>query len=300
MAGLIAALFGGKRKPETNPHPGVGGYDLPRGPYGEGGFPGSAPAAPPTHAQTADGRRERQLTPTAAQQQWNELPTRQRSGMPRQPRARDKKQSDDTLRNITPVIGANAPGAQNVRNNFAQNYKAVPGQVREYLSAPNPAKNGGTADADPDAGAVHGGEPSPVSVPSRYVSHEGAQEGFTTDRRIPYRIHARPEGYRGAGSNRGAELSGQRYTMAAKEQYLGLPNGEFGIARKRGPLHRPVRFEQPGPWTANFRDEAPDQGTNAPQMVLVSAGAGKPGKTSSGRGNAVESRRMPGKGVRRG
>src|SRR5450631_2121842 len=42
MAGLIAALFGGKsRPPDPNPLPGIGGYRMPRGPVGEGGFPGS-------------------------------------------------------------------------------------------------------------------------------------------------------------------------------------------------------------------------------------------------------------------
>lgn len=42
MAGLIAALFGGRaRPPDPNPLPGVGGYRLPRGPVGAGGYPGS-------------------------------------------------------------------------------------------------------------------------------------------------------------------------------------------------------------------------------------------------------------------
>ena len=42
MAGLIAALFGGRsRPPDPNPLPGIGGYDLPPGPNGATGFPGS-------------------------------------------------------------------------------------------------------------------------------------------------------------------------------------------------------------------------------------------------------------------
>ena len=43
MAGLIAALFGGRSRPaaDTNPAPGVGGYRLPPGPAGQTGFPGS-------------------------------------------------------------------------------------------------------------------------------------------------------------------------------------------------------------------------------------------------------------------
>lgn len=42
MAGLIARLFGGgSRPPDPNPLPGVGGYRMPVGRMGEGGFPGS-------------------------------------------------------------------------------------------------------------------------------------------------------------------------------------------------------------------------------------------------------------------
>lgn len=300
MAGLVEFLFG-KKTPDTDPVPGIGGYDNPRGPVGEGGFQGSTPAAPRTHPQTTDGRRERQLTAEQAQDQWKELPTRQRSGQPRQPRARNKAQADDTLRSYTPVIGANAPGSQNVRNTVAQRYKAIPGATREYLSSPNPAINGGRSAGVTDADTVIGGDPTPVMVQSRFVSQEGAQEGFATDRMIPYRIHHRSGDYRGAPSNRGADLDGLRYTMASKEQTAGLPNGQFGIARRRATsvTRRPVRFEQPGPWTANFRDEAPDSGTNAPNMVLVSASRKPAAKSSSSRANAVETRKSVRK-VRRG
>jgi hypothetical protein len=42
MAGLIAALFGGKKvAPDPSPNPGIGGYTLPAGPTGATGFPGS-------------------------------------------------------------------------------------------------------------------------------------------------------------------------------------------------------------------------------------------------------------------
>lgn len=300
MAGLIAALFGGNRKANPNPEPGIGGYDLPRGPVGEGGFPGSTAGALPTHTQTQDGRKDRQLTASAAQDQWKTLPTRQRSGLPRNPRARDKAQSNDTYRPYTPVIGADAPGSENVRNSIAQKYKANPALIRAYLSSPNPGTNGGRSSGNTDHGAVLGGDPTEVTVQSRWVSREGAQEGFAADRRIPYHIHARTPGYRGAPSNRGADLNGQRYSMALKEQTIGLPNGEYGISRRRGPLHRPVRFEQPGPWTANFRDEAPDSGTQAPNMVLVSPSSGRSVPAASPRAHSVTTRRTPGKGPRRG
>lgn len=45
MAGLIAALFGGRsRPPDPNPLPGIGGYRMPTGRAGESGFPGSTAA----------------------------------------------------------------------------------------------------------------------------------------------------------------------------------------------------------------------------------------------------------------
>lgn len=46
MAGLIAALFGGKSRPQddTNPVPGIGGYAMGPGPAGQSGFPGSTGA----------------------------------------------------------------------------------------------------------------------------------------------------------------------------------------------------------------------------------------------------------------
>lgn len=46
MAGLIAALFGGKPRPEdnTNPVPGIGGYAMGPGPAGQSGYPGSTAA----------------------------------------------------------------------------------------------------------------------------------------------------------------------------------------------------------------------------------------------------------------
>lgn len=293
MAGLISALFGGKKRPETNPLPGVGGYDMPRGPTGEGGFPGSTSASPSVHPQTPDGRRDRQLTPEDAQNEWKYLPTRRINGTPRQPYARNKKQANDTYTPSTPIIGGNAPGSQNVRNSVAQKYKATPGQMREYLSSPNPAKNGGQTSGNTDNGVVIGGEPQPVVVNSRYVSPEGAQEGFAADRQIPYRIHERPGGYRGAPSVRGADLSGQRYTMAGKENVNQGGHGSFGIARKRGPLHRPVRFEMPGPWTANYRDEAPDEGSHQPNMVRRPSGGPTKTKPKTTRPNELEHRVTP-------
>jgi hypothetical protein len=56
MAGRIAALFGGARRPpDTNPVPGIGGYAQGPGPTGQNGFPGSTAAT-----RTYRGRNPRQ------------------------------------------------------------------------------------------------------------------------------------------------------------------------------------------------------------------------------------------------
>src|SRR5215831_16247648 len=99
MAGRIAPL---KRKPRRggSPLPGAGGYDYPRGPVGATGFPGSTPAAPPTHPQTPTGQRGArqrgslnvrgvpQHTVTEQQDQW--APFASPSGEPYQPAARNQ------------------------------------------------------------------------------------------------------------------------------------------------------------------------------------------------------------------
>ena len=100
-------------------------------------------------------------------------------------------------------IGGEAPGSQNVRNQIAQRYKAVPGQVRTYKSAAR-------ADQTPvlSAGQAASGNVKAdlacqdVSVPSRFVM-PGGQTGWSIQRRMPYTG-------RGDGA-RGAQLSGQRY-----------------------------------------------------------------------------------------
>src|SRR5258708_28650172 len=49
----------GKSPRAALPEPGIGGYDYPRGPYGQTGFPGSTPASSRTKSQGSDGRIDR-------------------------------------------------------------------------------------------------------------------------------------------------------------------------------------------------------------------------------------------------
>lgn len=293
---------GGLRRPSPRRPgavlPGIGGYDMPRGPYGEGGFPGSTPAAPPTHTQEAPegARGTLQLSASEAQQEWRTLPRRRRSGMPQQPYARGRPDLDQAQFNLegrwSPPINRRPPGDQRQRNTvYYGGQLAAPGQMRAYLSAPNPGKNGGrpardrSAGFDNDAGAVVGGVPTTVYVDSRYVAVPD-QDGYAVQRPIPLKVHAVPHWYRGDVHLRGAILDGERYTGAVEDQQMdhGEGTGAYGIARARGPLHRPVRFERPPRWTAHYYDVAPEQGATAPDMIYQSPGP-PPGRRTSGRAN---------------
>lgn len=188
---------------------------------------------------------------------------------------------------MTPVIGG-APGSQNVRNHIAQRYKAVPGMVRAYRPAPNPGKTGAVLDGPsryhpgtmvhghPDGKPLPGMAPQPgypplVYVSSRYVSREGSQEGYAMNRRLLFTKGGLPADIpHGAAPHiRGARMSGLRYFGAlADQQRIGLDSDAYGIVRKRGPRHRPVRFEQPTPHAANFYDEPSGaSGSEAPDMI---------------------------------
>ena len=305
------------------PLPGVGGYDYPRGPYGATGFPGSTPAAKQVHPQTEDGRKDRQLTTTGI---WardtgpeftdpgpTETPKPQPSygsvrfrpgtqpspgnrflrgnGSPRLPRYRTGAETAGERR-MTPVIGrAIGSAAKNVRNDYAQRYKADPLAVRGYRPAPNPGKTGAALNGQsqyhpgtfvyggPDGKPIPGMPSNPgaqpdVVVASRYVSLEGSMEGYAMDRELRFSkggTAGYPDSYvssTGVHHLRGGRLTGERYVGDLDDQArIGLPTDAYGIARARGPRHRPVRFEQAQPWTANYYDVPADQSTSAPDMI---------------------------------
>lgn len=297
------------------PEPGIGGYDYPRGPYGKTGFPGSTPASSPTHSQGRDGRKDRApysepiggqayAALEGQQAEYYDLPPHRPGGDPSQPRARQARSTSPEHR-MTPHIGG-APGSQNVRNQIAQRYKAVPGQIRAYRPSPNPGKTGARpggpsryhpdtfVHAHPDGHPVPGMAPQPgyppaVVVSSRYVSHEGAQEGYAVNRQLAFAKGGTPApyppGYDGNEHIRGGRLTGQRYFGAlADQQRIGLDSDAYGIARRRGPRHRPVRFEMPAPHAANFYDVAPDHGDEAPDMIHKSPGRPRAAKARHGAG----------------
>ncbi len=238
MAGLIATLFGGKnKKPDPYPLPGIGGYDMPRGPMGEGGFPGSTSAAPPTHPQSSQGSRQRYRTASEIQDDWTTITPVTRSGLPDNPRALNKRQLRDTEKLARPAISSGIPGNNNQRNTkYYGGRRAIPDGMNRYV----------------------------------FNGINGGYETWAFDRQIPYRVHYRNPGYEGVASVRGATLDGTRLNMESSQNLNQGGMGDYGLVRQRSQRHRPVSFTQPGPWTANYRDEAPYQGEEAPQAVFVS------------------------------
>lgn len=288
MAGLIAALFGGKPKPpDPNPLPGVGGYSMPPGPYGEGGFPGStsrtrtfkgaSPRVAKIRADTNHGitpvtqaRAEMQSTPatnlggpmlhTGPGNQTaggNPLAGAQAAGG----HSEMDTETPEARREFQ--ISLNTPGAQNVRNTRAESYKARPGELRAY----RPAYRGDAPEASQ----------TEVLAESRFVFAGGGVQTYAMDRQMPYTG-------RGDGA-RGADLNGTRYyaTWSGSQEFANAGDGQYGVGRLRGPNHRPTTFTQPGPWSQNYYDttasvgtpEQPGSGGQAPDMVYVSPTSGR-------------------------
>lgn len=212
------------------------------------------------------------------------------NGTPRQPLYRQMR-STSAERRSTPVIGALGLAERKpVRNSYAQRWRAIPGEIRAYRPSPNPGKTGarlmgpaqyhpgttvfGEADGKPIPGMASNpdGTPPTVVVSSRYVSDEGAQEGYAMNRPLLFTKGGNPNnyppGYLGNRHLRGGRMTGQRYFGALEDQQrIGIPSDSYGIVRRRGPRHRPVRFDLPAPWTANYYDVPAQEGRQDPDMI---------------------------------
>ena len=182
-----------------------------------------------------------------------------------------------------PQIAEGIPGAQNVRNNFAQKYKNPAGQLHTYKSRPRADQAQVNPGGQATDGNVNGiGITQDVTVLNRSVFPEYT---WSVLREMPY-------GGRGNGA-RGADLNGQRYYATGQsDQFLNAGRGDFGIARQLGGGNkRPVSFQQPAPWTANYYDTTQSVGTSTdpntspaqqPQAVYYSPG-GLRASNSTGR-----------------
>jgi hypothetical protein len=168
-----------------------------------------------------------------------------------------------------PDISGGVPGSNNVRNSIAIRYTEVPGQSHTYKSSSRPDQ-GGAGPAESGAGGGRANEGSLVTVPSRFVWDGGGVQTWSVQRQMPYTG-------RGDGA-RGADLNGTRYYAEGPPVNLNGGLGSYGVARLRGPNHRPVYFNEPAPWTSQFYDttasvgtpDAPGPGGQAPNAVYVS------------------------------
>lgn len=185
--------------------------------------------------------------------------------------------------NIT--IGQGSPGAQNVRNTIAQRYKYPAGILHSYQSAPRPDQAPVNIGGQATDGNVHPERVrQDVTVPTRaQYPADGGNTSWSVLREMPY-------GGRGNGA-RGADLNGQRrYATGQETEFWNAGQGDYGIARQRGGK-RPVGFQQPAPWSAQFYDTTESVGTadspnmapgQQPQAVYVSP-AGRRASNSTGR-----------------
>ena len=277
MAGLLGKLFG-SNQPDPDPNPGIGGYWPPRGPYGEGGYPGSTAATRLNPAEAAGklhdaparpqryygSRVSRPRTPTIPAQQANVIPAPAQNGsLPYQ--GPDAKTNPDRVRDTEHrphiVISQNIPGGQRQRNTVYQGgIKAIPGQPHTYRSAPK-------GDGFPI---------TEVTVPNRYVyggvnGGTDALDDMMTARRMPYTGHGAENHMtdpvtgvplHARGSVRGAALNGDRLFLAPALQVSGLKQGGAYGKKSRGTQrHRPTIYAEPAPKNAQFYDTTASVGT---------------------------------------
>jgi hypothetical protein len=268
-----------RSRADPDPNPGIGGYTRPRGPKGEGGYPGSTswtrenpqaaadrlhnapgrPAAAPPFGRPYRARR----TPTVGQQQANVIPApAHQGGLPYQGphNGVNPARVRDTERRPRLVISKGIPGGQRQRNTvYRGGLAAVPGATHTYRSAPK-------------------GRHFPITevqVPSRYVF--GGVNGGTdnlddlmTERRMPYTGHVAgtADSFRGQlgharGSVRGAVLDGTRFTLPAvsKDTRVSKQGGAYGRRARGHQRHRPTIFAEPAPRTAQFYDTNAETGS---------------------------------------
>lgn len=331
MAGgsFLARLFGGAdRRPDPDPLPGQGGYNLGPGPYGATGFPGSTSAAPRAYAQTTgraklpprhgvalEGSEVRQVSGRGDVGRPSASPrATPRVELPRSRAAAELQRDDrefyggpvlrtrpgantaggntlgrdgdpgnsvrDTETPMTqrqPQISVGTPGAGNVRNEIAQRYKGVPGQVRAYRSSPRGELTAAGEGPSMDSGF------SEVMVPSRFVFAGGGVQTWGMLRRMPYS---------GPGNgSRGAHLNGSRYYATGQDdQFVNGGAGQYGYraSGRGGGMKRPVSYTEPPPWTSGFYDttsDQPDAGQGpAGPRVHVSPSGGRASNRTGRRG----------------
>jgi len=226
----------------VNPVPGGGGYTAGTGPVNEQGFPGSGPAAPWLHGQSAGDVPHQRQTVSADQFAHDEIPHGNWTGQVLRNIATTQPRSHDTEIKGTIVLSRAVPGSQNQRNDWCYNRFARPDGVNRYVY--------GGEEGGPCTGQ---GRPGPEDTG---VSPPVVNGGYSTpvfDRRMPYTSW----GY----GRRGSQNSGWRFYRNVPDQFGGWPAGHYGDFRMAGPRHRPTTFTEPSPWTASYFDTTASTGS---------------------------------------
>ena len=299
MAGLIARLFGGQvRPPDPDPLPGLGGYDLPPGPTGAGGYPGSTSATRTFKSKNPRGAKVNADTNSGAN---NALGT---TVEVRQVSYRGDQISDGNPATANPRLTPDVTPPQTyIRQRMQTN------SSREFYGGPrlhtgpgnnvaggNPlspaAMAGGESVRDTETPATRrqpvigvgtpGSQNVRNQIAQRYKNVPGQSHTYKSRKRVDAPaedvtvqnrfvfpgggnttwsvLREMPYAGRGNGA-RGADLNGQRYYATGQsDQFWNSGQGDYGIARQRGG-RRPVSFTEPAPWSSNFYDTTDSVGT---------------------------------------
>jgi hypothetical protein len=297
---FLSAVFGKPATADPDPHPGIGGYDTPRGPAGQTGLPGSTAAtrqnpqagedrihdAPLRPAPVGGRRFTSRATPTITAQQARGIPPPAENGsLPfRGPDAKTNPWFQDyPLNNVADtevrphiVISEGIPGGERQRNTvYYGGRQAIPGAEHSYKPA---TRLGRFTDM------------APVEVPSRYVygginGGTDALDDIMTSRRMPYTGHGEYRGQLGhaRGSLRGASLDGNRFYQAPDTELN--QGGAYGQRIRGSQRHRPTIFNEPAPMNSQNYDttanaggpDVPGTNTQIAQNIHVSPSATRKG-----------------------
>jgi hypothetical protein len=275
---ILDWLKGSQASADPDPNPGIGGYDDPRGPAGQSGFPGSTSWTRENPQAAADKLQNAPLRPvrsppwgsrvtrtpmmTITQQQAYVIPAPAENGsLPFQ--GPDAKINPDRVRDTEYrpriITSQGIPGGERQRNtSYYGGLQAVPGEPHTYLSA---SKGDGFPVTE-------------VTVPSRYVFNgvnggTDAMDDILEARRMPYTGHGAGSGLGGLpgylnharGSVRGAVLDGNRFFQEPAGFTEGNQGGAYGQRARGSRRHRPVLFAEPAPMNSQFYDTTVNTGT---------------------------------------
>jgi hypothetical protein len=299
VAGLIAALFGGrKRPPDPNPLPGIGGYSMPPGPAGQTGYPGStsatrqhgrgsSPRVAKIGAEQLGGTDNAMGTTTETRQVAYRGdvhgaaiagPRTTARVTQRQTAIRQRMQHNspaefyggpmlqtgpgNNTAGANPLSPAQAAGGHSVRDTETPMIRRQPTIGLDTPGAQNVRNSIAQRWKNPPAQPhTYRSAPNPAKPPDDVTVQNRFQFPAGGGNQTWSMLRRMPYVGRGDGA-RGADLNGQRYyATGQQDQFWNAGQGDYGIERERGGK-RPVGFTQPAPWTSNFYDTTDEVGSS--------------------------------------